>query len=59
MLKCDRIDKFEGININKRNVSKEYDICHYWYYLDKDVKYEQYLCNGFHDLMQKAMNCFC
>ena len=59
MLKYDRIDIFEGIDINKRNVSKEYDICHYWYYLDKNVNYEQYLCNGCHDLMQKAMNCFC
>ena len=24
--------------------------------LDKDFKYEPYLCNGCHDLMQKAMN---
>ena len=25
-------------------------------FFDKDFKYETYLCNGFHDLMQKAMN---
>ena len=37
-------------------VSKECDICHYWYFLDKGFKYEPYLCNGCRDLMQKAMN---
>ena len=36
--------------------SKECDICHYWYFLDKNLTNERYLCNGFHDLMQKAMN---
>ena len=25
-------------------------------FLDKNFNYEQYLCNGYHDLMQKAMN---
>ena len=28
----------------------------YWYFLDKIFTYEAYLCNGCHDLMQKAMN---
>ena len=28
----------------------------YWYVLDKIFNYEKYLCNGCHDLMQKAMN---
>ena len=35
---------------------KECDIYHYWYFLDKIFNYEPYLCNGCHDLMQKAMN---
>ena len=48
-----RIDISEGIDINKRNASKECDICHYWNFLDKNFKYEPYLC---HDSMQKAMN---
>ena len=34
----------------------EFDIYHYWYFLDKDFRYEPYLCNGCHYLMQKAMN---
>ena len=30
-------------------------MCHYWYFEDIGIKYEPYLCNGCHDLMQKAM----
>ena len=56
MLEYDRIDISEGTDINKTNASKECDICHYWYFLDKNFNYKSYLCNGCHDLMQKAMN---
>ena len=55
MLEYDRIDTLEGININKSNdKSKECDICHYWYFLDKNFIYQPHLCNRCHDLMQKA-----
>ena len=40
MLEYDKIDISEGIDINKINTSKEYDICHYWYFLDKNFKYK-------------------
>ena len=56
MLEYDRIDISEGIDINKTNASKECDICHYWYFLDKNFNYESYFCNGCHNLMQKAIN---
>ena len=56
MLEYDRIDIAEGIDINKISASNGCDICHYWYFLDKDFKYEPYLWNGSHNLMQKAMN---
>ena len=56
MLEYDRIYISEGININKTTTSKKCDICHYWCFLDENVKYEIYLCNICHDLMQKAMN---
>ena len=49
----DKIDVSEGIDVNKTNASKE---CHYWYFKDMDFKYEPCLCNGYHGLMQKAMN---
>ena len=56
MLENDRIDISEEIDIYKTNKSKECDICHYWYFLDNSFTYEPYLCNGCHDLMQKAMS---
>ena len=56
MLEYDRIDISEGIDVNKTSASKECDICHYWYFKDIGFKYEPYLCNGCHDLTQKAMS---
>ena len=31
-------------------------VCYYWYFSDKNFKYELYLFYGYHNLMQKAMN---
>ena len=56
MLEYDRIDISEGIDVNKTSASKECDICHYWYFKDIGFKYEPYLCNCCHDLVQKAMS---
>ena len=61
MLECnsieyERIYISERIDVNKTNLSKECDISHYWYFRDIGFKYEPYLCNGCHDLMQKAMS---
>ena len=36
MLYYDRIDISEAIDVNERSESKECDICHYWYFLDKE-----------------------
>ena len=55
MLQYERIDSSKGIDVNKINLSKECDICRYWYFKDIGFKYEPYLCNGCQDLMQKAM----
>ena len=33
MIYYDRIDVSEGIDVNKTSASKEYDVCHYWYFL--------------------------
>ena len=56
MLEYKRIDIAEGIDVYKTKLSNECDICHYWYYKNIGFKYEPYVCNGFHDLMQKAMS---
>ena len=60
MLECnsieyERIDISKGIDVNKTSLSKECDICHYWYFKDIGFKYQLDLCNGCHDWMQKAM----
>ena len=54
MLEYERIDISEGLDANKSVKSKECDICHYWYFLDKNFIYEPYLCNGCHDIIQKT-----
>ena len=56
MLEYDKIDISEGIDVNKTNASKECDICNFWYIKDIGFKYEPYVCNGCHDLMQKVMS---
>ena len=56
MLEYHRIDISEGVDVNETNLLKECDICHDWYFKDIGFKYETYLCNGCHDLMQKAMS---
>ena len=35
MLYHDRIDVSEGIDVNKTRKTKECDICHQWYFLNK------------------------
>ena len=56
MLQYDRINISEGIDIKKRNASKECKICHYWYFKDIRFKYEPHLCNGCHGLVQKTIS---
>ena len=56
ILEYDRIDVSEGIDVNKTSASKECRICHFWYFKDIDFKYESYLCNECHNLMQKAIS---
>ena len=56
MLYFDRIDVSEGIDVNKKIHSKEFDIFHHWYFLDKDFKFQPNFCNGCHDLSMMSMN---
>ena len=56
MLKYDRIDIFEGLDVNKTDKSKESMLCHHWYFLDKNFSYGPYLCDGYYNIMQKSDN---
>ena len=56
MLYYGRIDVSEGIAINKAIASIEFDICHYWYFLNKEFKFQTYTCNRYHDYLMMSMN---
>ena len=56
MLYFERIDVSEGVHVNKTSESKECNIFHYWYFLDKGYKFQPSICNGCHDLSLMSMN---
>ena len=51
MLRYQKIDISEGIDINKTNASKECELCHYWFFKDIGFKFEERVCNRCHDLL--------
>ena len=56
MLYYDRIDVSERIDVNKTSASKECDVCHYWYFLNYNFKFQQNFCNRCHDLLMMSAN---
>ena len=44
MIQLDRIEDFEGIELDKTDKSKEYKICHYNYF-DNSFKSDSNICN--------------
>ena len=57
MLEYDRIDISESIDIKKcKETCKEYNLCKFYYFLDKNFKYGPYLCNGCYDMSLKAVS---
>ena len=43
-------------DVNKTSESKERDICHYRYFLNKGFKFKPNACNRCHDLLMMSMN---
>ena len=54
MLQYEKIDVSEGIDINKTCLSKECELCHYWFFKHVGSKFEEHVCNGCHDLLTMA-----
>ena len=54
MLWYQKIDVSEGIDVNKTSASKEYELCHYWFFKDIGFKFEEHVCNKCHDLLTIA-----
>ena len=59
MLYYDKIDVSGETDIQKTSASKECDICHYWYFLNKGFQFQPYICNGCRDLFMMSMNSSC
>ena len=56
MLYYGGIDVSERIDINKTSTSKESNICHYCYFLDKRFKFPPDVWNGCDDVLMMSMN---
>ena len=54
MLQHQKIDVSEAINVNKTSASKEYELCHDWFFKDLGFKFEEHICNGCHNLLTMA-----
>ena len=56
MLCFNRINISEGINVNKTSESKEGDIFHNWYFLNKGIHFNQMSTNRCYDLLMMSIN---
>ena len=57
MLEYDRIDISEGIDTNQNLLtSKKCYLYSYWYFINKNLNYQKYMCNGCHDMSMKAIS---
>ena len=56
MLYFNRMDVSEGTDVNKTSVSKECNICHYWYFLNYSLNFQPNVYNRCHDLLMVFMN---
>ena len=54
MLRYQKINISEGIDVNKTSASKECELCHYWFFKDFGFKFEEHVCNKCHDLLTMA-----
>ena len=54
MLRYQKIDISEGIDINKTSAPKECELCHYWFFKGIGFKFEEQVCNKCHDLLRIA-----
>ena len=54
MLQYKKIDVSKGIDVNKTSLSKECELCHYWFFEDIEFELKEHVCNGCHDLLTKA-----
>ena len=54
MLRYQKIDISEGIDVNKTSASKECELCDYWFFKYIGFKFEEDVCNKCHNLLTIA-----
>ena len=54
MLRYQKINISEEIDVNKTSASKECELCHYWFFKDAGFKFEEHVCNRCHELLKIA-----
>ena len=54
MLKYEKIDASEVIDVNKTSASKECELCSHWFFKDVRFKFEEHVCSRCHDLLTMA-----
>ena len=53
-LEYGRTDLSEGIDVNKNKGLRECIICHYWFFLEVNFKFQPKVCDVCHNLKQKV-----
>ena len=56
MLYFDRIDISEETDVNKTSASKQCDLCHCWYFLNCNFKFQPNVFNICHDLLMMSLS---
>ena len=51
MLRYQKINISEGIDLNKTDASKKCEVYHYWFFKDVGFKFQEHVCNKCHDLL--------
>ena len=57
MIYYDRIEVSGRIDFNKKkSASREFDVCHSWYFLNYIFKFQPNVCDRCHDLLMMSVN---
>ena len=51
MLKYEKIDASEGIDVNKTSAWKECELCSHWLFKHIGFNFEEHVCSRCHDLL--------
>ena len=57
MFEYDRIDISEDVDtMQNKLVSRECGLCGFWFFIEKNLNYQKYCCDGCHDMSMKTVS---